>query len=222
MIRGIISRTNAIQACLTLKLLLGLPLRQGVRFPPLVRGFAIACAIGPSKDGDGARLYGAPAGPVQARVVGAGLQHPVARPERDGTAAPVAPRKPVGPWMSSSRIAAPRGRFTCLSTMRHRPPSVRGRCRTASRSRAKGAEDRGPGGAAKARSTAQAHAWRLQAAQSRCRSDRWRGPLMAQDPPRHRRDGGGSGNRPGDRFPDGDWRSGRTRSPPAMSAMSSR
>ncbi len=45
---------------------------------------------------------------------------------------------------------------------------------------------------------------------------------LAQDPHRHRRDGGGSGNGPVDRFPDDGWKSAPPSSPPATWATSSR
>ncbi len=65
----------AMQTCLALKVLPGLPLRQGE----------------PAK-----RHRIKPAGTVRARLLRARLRHPVMAAERDGTVAPEAPRKPDG------------------------------------------------------------------------------------------------------------------------------
>ncbi len=69
MIREINCQTNAIQACLTLKVLLGLPLRQG---EPARRHWF---------EPTGERFRCEPAATVRAWLVRAGLQHPVAPPE---------------------------------------------------------------------------------------------------------------------------------------------
>ena len=53
----------------------------------------------------------------------------------------------------------------------------------------------------------------------RAQAWRYEAQGLAQDPHRDRRDGGGSGNGPVDRFPDDDWKSGPPSSPPATWGM---
>ncbi len=197
------SPTNAIQACLTLKSLLGLPLRQGVRLSAIGprscyrlrhrseqgwrRGEASWRACRTCPDSAGPRRTSAPCRAARARRDCGANGAAKARRTMDVTI-PYSEPRDVPHLLVSSRTLL---RNTLPGSGQH---GHHGGRRSVPSDR----------GAAKARSTLQAHAWRLQAAQSRCRSDRWRGPLMAQDPPRHRRDGGRSGNRPGDLFR-GDW-----------------